>query len=86
LAFALSPSSTRRRMASERPGASSCLPAQESTFARNSSESRIVLAGSRPVAGRPPLFGFGNTALDFDMVLVLPQKQAEGKRQLPPRL
>jgi hypothetical protein len=35
----------------------------------------MVLTGSRPVAGLPPLLGFGNTAL----VLVLPHEQAVGK-------
>jgi hypothetical protein len=51
--FALSPISTSLRMASERPGASACVDDQLSTLARNSSERRIVLTGSLPVAGRP---------------------------------
>jgi hypothetical protein len=56
--FAFSPSSTKRRMASERPSSSSCMAAQAPTFARSSSDRRIAVTGSRPVAGRPrPLFG-----------------------------
>ena len=51
-----SPSSTSRRMASERSGLSVCLAAQASTFSRNSDESRIAVTGSRPVAGRPLFF------------------------------
>ena len=65
--FAFSPSSTSRRMASERAGVSACLAAQLATAARNSSDSLIAVTGSRPVAGRPPLLGFGSTDLDFDM-------------------
>jgi hypothetical protein len=51
-----SPSSTSRRMASERPGLSVCLAAQASTFSRNSDESRMAVTGSCPVAGRPLFF------------------------------
>ena len=51
-----SPSSTSRRMASERSGLSVCLAAQASTFSRNSDESRIAVTGSRPVAGLPLFF------------------------------
>jgi hypothetical protein len=54
-------------MASERPGSSFCFDDQASTFDKNSSESRIARTGSRPVAGRPPLLGFGNTVPDFGM-------------------
>jgi hypothetical protein len=54
-------------MASERPGSSACLAAQASTAVRNSFDSLIAVTGSRPVAGRPPLFGFGSTVLDFGM-------------------
>ena len=43
-----SPSSTSRRMASERSGLSVCLAAQASTFSRNSGESPIAVTGSRP--------------------------------------
>jgi hypothetical protein len=43
--FALSPSSTRRRMASERPGPSSCLAAQASTAAEVSGGSLTALTG-----------------------------------------
>jgi hypothetical protein len=51
--FAFSPSSTSRRMASERVGTFSWLAAQASSVAINSSESRNVREGSAPVAGRP---------------------------------
>jgi len=51
--LAFSPSSTSRRIASERPGPSGCLEAQASTLAMNLSESRTVRVGSVPVAGRP---------------------------------
>lgn len=68
-----SPSSTSRRMASERSGLSVCLAAQASTFSRNSDESRIAVTGSRPVAGRP-LF-FRTTFLrDAFIFLVLPKE------------
>jgi hypothetical protein len=51
-------------MASERVGASSCRAAQVSTVAMNSSERRIVRAGSTPVGflpepGRFPPLAFG---------------------------
>jgi hypothetical protein len=62
--FAFSPSSTKRRMASERPSSSSCMAAQASTFARSSSDRRIAVTGSRPVAGRPRPF-FGTTLFDL---------------------
>ncbi len=65
--FAASPISTKRRMASDRGGLSSSLAAHSSTAARNSADSLIAVTGSRPVAGRPPLFGFGTTDVDFDM-------------------
>ena len=52
LVFA-SPSSTRRRMASDRDGVSACLTAQLSMRALSSSGRRIDLAGICPVAGRP---------------------------------
>jgi hypothetical protein len=51
--FAFSPSSTRRRMASERVGSSACRDAQASTVVINSSERRIVRAGSTPVGFLP---------------------------------
>jgi hypothetical protein len=54
-------------MASERCGLSSCFAAHLSTADRNSSDSLMAVTGSRPVAGRPPLFSFGSTALDFAM-------------------
>jgi hypothetical protein len=68
-----SPSSTSRRMASERSGLSVCLAAQASTFSRNSDESRIAVTGSRPVAGLA-LF-FRTTFLrDAFIFLVLPKE------------
>jgi hypothetical protein len=51
--FAFSPSSTSRRIASERLGPSGCREAQASTLAMNWSESLNVRVGSVPVAGRP---------------------------------
>ena len=54
-------------MASERGGLSSCFAAHLSTAARNSFDSLMAVTGARPVAGRPPLLGFGSTVLDFDM-------------------
>jgi hypothetical protein len=78
---AASPTSTSRRMASERGSPSSCRAAQVSIDARNSAESRMAVTGSRPVAGRP-LF-FGSTASDFRINRVAPKKRAEGKR-FPP--
>ena len=54
-------------MASERGGVSSCFAAHLSIAARNSCDSLMAVTGSRPVAGRPPLFRFGSTVLDFDM-------------------
>jgi hypothetical protein len=65
--FALSPSSTRRRMASERDAAS-CLSDQACMSSINGAGSRMPTNGSRPVAGLP-LFGF--TAIDFFMIWVL---------------
>ena len=68
-----SPSSTSRRMASERSGLSVCLAAQASTFSRNSDESQIAVTRSRPVAGLP-LF-FRTTFLrDAFIFLVLPKE------------
>ena len=52
-AFTFSPISTKRRMASERPGSSGCWAAQASTEAINSSDIRMVRAGSVPVGFRP---------------------------------
>ena len=74
------PTSTRRRMASERGSLSSCRAAQASIDARNSAESRMAVTGSRPVAGRP--LCFGSTASDFRINRVVPKKRAEGKREL----
>jgi hypothetical protein len=53
LGFTVRPSSTSRRIVSDRPSRSSCLAAQASTLAMNSLEKRNVRVGSRPVAGRP---------------------------------
>jgi hypothetical protein len=62
--FTLSPSSTRRRMASERLGSSSCLSAHVSTAARRGGGNLNAVIGSFPVAGRPRLF-LGITLFDF---------------------
>jgi len=63
--FAFSPSSTRRRMASERRGLSSCLPAQRSTASAISGGNRTALTGWTPpfFLGRPT--GFLFTKIDF---------------------
>jgi hypothetical protein len=45
-----------------------CAAAHVSTFVTNSSDSLMVRTGSRPVAGLPPLLGFGNTAPDLGML------------------
>src|SRR6266480_5714929 len=60
--FALSPNSTRRRMASER--LMSRAVAQASTSLNDGS--RTVTAGSRPVAGLPTFF-FWCTLIDLPM-------------------
>ncbi len=54
--FAFNPISTRRRIAGDRAGLLSCFAAHFSTASSTSCGSRIVTAGSRPVAGRPRLF------------------------------
>jgi hypothetical protein len=60
-------------MASERLGVSSCPAAHVSTVAINSSESRIVRAGSLPpVGGRPRPRFFGVTFIDFFINMVVP--------------
>ena len=58
-----SANSTRRRIATDRGGASSCLAAQASIDARRAGESRMAVTGSCPVAGLP-LFLFCNTVID----------------------
>jgi hypothetical protein len=45
-AFPVSPSSTSRRMASERPGSSSCFAAQASTLSRNCIDKRMAVTGA----------------------------------------
>jgi hypothetical protein len=82
--FALSPNSTRRRIASERAGSSSWFAAQSSTLARNSSERRIARTGSRPVAGLPPLLGFGITTLDFAMLWYYQNSKPRGSANFRP--
>lgn len=54
--FALSADSMRRRIASDRWGVSSCCCAHLSTAERSSSDRRIAVTGSWPVAGLPLLF------------------------------
>jgi hypothetical protein len=81
--FAFSPSSTRRRNASDR--LVSFAVAQASTCTISSVGIREVTWGSRPVAGRPRLF-FGVTFIDFFMIFGVTENRAEGKLALPPRL
>ena len=50
-------------MASEREGRSVCFDDHRSIEARISSDNRIAVTGSLPVAGRPRPF-FGNTSID----------------------
>jgi hypothetical protein len=63
--FALSPSSTRRRIADERVAPFAV--AQASTWSINGCGMREVTCGSRPVAGRPRRLFFGVTFIDFFM-------------------
>ena len=67
LLFALVTSaiSIKRRMASEREGLSSCCLAQVSMADLTAGGSRTVRTGSRPVAGRPGLFGVTFSVDDF---------------------
>jgi hypothetical protein len=81
-ALVLSPSSTRRRNASDR--LVSFAVAQASTCTISSVGIREVTWGSRPVAGRPRLF-FGVTFIDFFMIFGVTENRAEGKLSLPPR-
>jgi hypothetical protein len=67
--FAFNPSSTSRRMASER--LTSLDSAHASTSAVRSTGSRTAETGSRPVAGRPRFFWF--TLIDFAMNYGLPK-------------
>src|SRR5215203_2928677 len=53
LPFAFSPSSTSRRMASDRPGSSACLSAQRSTASESLAGSLTAVTGSTP----PTFFG-----------------------------
>lgn len=78
LLFAFSPISTRRRMAGDRAGASSCFDAQSSTASNTSCGRRIVTAGSRPVAGRPRLFWC--TLIDLTIFMVYQKYRAVGSR------
>jgi hypothetical protein len=50
----------------------------------NSSDNRMVRTGSRPVAGLPPLFGFGNTTLDFGMFWYYHNSKPEGSVNFRP--
>jgi hypothetical protein len=81
--FFASPSSTRRRMASER--VVSFLEAHLSTSSTVEGGIRDETIVPRPVAGRPRFF-FWSTFIDFFMILGLHKMQAEGKHELPPRL
>jgi hypothetical protein len=65
-------------MASDRLGVSSCFDDHVPTAARNSSESRMAQTGLRPVAGRPPLFGFDNTDRDFAMFWYYRRRKPRG--------
>jgi hypothetical protein len=67
LGFAASASSISRRIASEREGLSFCCLAQFSMANRVLGGSRTVSTGSRPVAGRPGLFGVTFSLDDFAM-------------------
>jgi len=61
--LALSPISTRRRMASDKDGSSGSDSAQRTTDARISGDARNPISGSLPVAGRPRFLGL--TFIDF---------------------
>ncbi len=67
LDFAASANSIRRRIASEREGLSFCCLAQFSTANLRTGASRKVMTGSRPVAGRPGLFGVTFSVDDLAM-------------------
>ena len=73
--FAFSPSSTSRRMASERVGLSLCFAAHLSTVSRNSSVARSAIVGVLPVGG-PPLFCITDIAF---FIFGVTEKQVEGK-------
>ena len=57
VALAANPSSSSRRIASDREGLSCCCLAQFSIADLIAHGSRTVRTGSRPVAGRPGFFG-----------------------------
>jgi hypothetical protein len=59
--------STKRRIASEREGLSSCIAAHSSTALRSFGESRMAVTGSCPVAGLPGRF----LGVDLGIVIVL---------------
>lgn len=82
--FAFSPSSTRRRMASER--VILCTTAQSSISAVRSAGSRTALTGSTPPAflGRPRDFLFTET--DFFMFSVYRKYKPEGSSNFAPAL
>jgi hypothetical protein len=82
-ALAFNPSSTSRRMASERLGSSCCRAAQPSIASVNAGESRSAVTGSLPVAGRPRFF-FGITLFDFPIFLYnLKSSQGEAATSAP---
>jgi hypothetical protein len=84
LGFALSPSSTRRRMASERPGPSDCFEAQSSTATEISGGSLTALTGCTPpfFFGRPMAFLF--TEIDFFILSVYRKDKPRGSVNFRP--
>ena len=65
--FAARASSTRRRIAAEREGLSSCCLAQLSICDLRTGDNRTAVTGSWPVAGRPRFFRI--TGIDFTINL-----------------
>lgn len=71
-------------MASARPGWS-CWRADHASIAATASPGHLVpICRPCPVAGRPRVF-FGTIFLVEAIIYMVPNKQAEGKRQLPPQ-
>jgi hypothetical protein len=82
--FTFSPSSTRRRMASERETSFAAAHASSAATVCGSSLAGIVSLNFVP-GGRPILF-LCTVLSCFAMSICVHERQAEGKRQLPPRL